>query len=37
MLLAVVNSGPEDARVEIALKIVFAYIGLERISQKNTV
>lgn len=37
VLLAEVNTGPEDARVEIALKIVSAYIDQERIAEKNTV
>ncbi len=35
--LAEVNTGPEDARAEIALKIVSAYTERVRIAEKNTV
>lgn len=36
MLLAEVNTGPGDARAEIALKIASAYIGRARVAVKST-
>lgn len=35
--LAAVNTGPEDARAEIALKIISAYIERMKVAKKNTV